>query len=116
MKVEIWSRWLLPVFEWPGRWEAYLVLIAYAVGLLVLLLRARRDFVLRRPRLILFLLLLVVTPPLNSVLLLRFDAPGLLPPPYRAAEPMVPGLPLLGFLPEVAAAAWTGALIYRRMV
>lgn len=110
MEIEFWSGWLFPLFEWPGRWEAYLVLALYAAGLLIVLLRTRKDFAgLRGRRLILFLFLLILTPLLNNLLVLRLHVPDLLPLPFRAAEPVMPGLPLLGLLPVAVGAAWTGA-------
>ncbi|HIE39529.1 MAG TPA: hypothetical protein EYP77_10780, partial [Anaerolineae bacterium] len=109
MEIQLWGGWLLPLFEWPGRWEAYPVWVIYTVGLLVLLVWVRQDFAaLRKRRWLLYLFLLVLTPLLNNLFVLRVYAPDLLPPPYRAAEPIAPGLPLLGLLPVVGGAVWTG--------
>jgi len=115
MDMRLWGGW--PFFDWPGSLQEYtllyLVLAIYALGFLALLVWARRDFAaLRDRRLVLFLVLLLLTPLLNSVLILPIKAPDLLPPVLatnlRAAEPVEPGLPLLGLLPVVVGAAWTG--------
>ncbi len=84
---------------------------AYALVLLLLLLRRRRDFTrLRGRRLVLFLILVLVTPLLNTLFVFLFDPDslGLLPPPYLAAEPIPPALPVLGLLPVAVGAAWLG--------
>lgn len=112
MEFELWGQGAVPLFEWPGRWEAYLVLVAYSLALLLILWRQRRDFTrLQGRRLILFIVLILLTHPLNTFLVIRAD-PGLLnllSPPYLAAEPVPPSLPLLGLLPVGIAAVWIGA-------
>lgn len=106
----LWGTWSWPYFEWPTHWGAALLLGLSGALLLVVLARSWSDFVaLRRRRLLLFILLLALTPPLNRVLILRLPAPQLLPPPFLAAEPVVPGFPLLGMLPVMPAAIWLGA-------
>jgi PAS domain S-box-containing protein len=109
MGFQILGSMFFPVLEWPERWEAILVLAIYAAGLLTLWVLRWRDFLLLRwQRLLLFLALLLVAPVLNSLFVLSISPPGLLPPPYLAAEPLPPALPLLGLLPVVVAAVWTG--------
>ncbi|MGD1991811.1 MAG: ATP-binding protein [Anaerolineae bacterium] len=103
---------MVPLFEWPGRWEAYLVLITYTLALLLILWRQRRDFTrLRGRRLLLFILLIILTYPLNRLLVVHADPDllNLLSPPYLAADPLPPSLPLLGLLPVTIAAVWVGA-------
>jgi len=116
MEIKPWGGW--PFFEWPRQWESYLalyvVLAAYAVAFLFLLLRTRRELAaLRGRRAFLFLLLLVLTVLLNSLLVLSVEAPDLLPPVFsadlRAVEPVEPGFGLLGLLPVVVGAVWMGA-------
>ncbi|MGD1996857.1 MAG: ATP-binding protein [Anaerolineae bacterium] len=108
MEFEVWGRWFVPLFEQPGRWEVYLLLTAYAAGLLLILLRWRRDFTLLRGRRLVLFLLLPLTPLLNNALIVRLQAASLLPPPYLAAEPVPPFLPLLGLLPVAVGAVWAG--------
>jgi len=109
MEVEIWGPWFIPFFDRPVRWEVYLALVAYFTGWAVLVLRRRPDFAaLKGRRLALFLILLVLTVPLNNFLLLCVRSPELLPLPYLPAQPVPPTLPLLGFLPLAVAAAWMG--------
>ena len=108
MELELWGRWFTPVFDLPARWWIYLLLWAYLVGWLVLLLRHRGEFArLGKRRLVLALALLVLTPPLNNLLLLRAPSARLLPPPYLAAQPTVPTVPLLETL-LFATTAWIG--------
>ncbi|MBN1179462.1 MAG: HAMP domain-containing protein [Anaerolineae bacterium] len=112
MEFQLWGHSFLPLFERPGRWEAYLILTVYTFIFLFIVLRRRRDFArLKRPRLALFVALCVTTPVLNTLLLtLSLDPThlGLLPPPFLAAEPIPPTLPLLGMIPIAIAAAWLG--------
>lgn len=110
MAFEFWGHRFAPAFPWRTRWEVYLALAVYGAGLVVFLLRRRREFeLLRGVRLGVFLALLFVTPPLNNLFVLRPDAQGLLPPPFVPAEPAPPVLPLLGLLPVAVGAAWLGA-------
>lgn len=105
----LWGKPFLPYLKWPTHWLALLFLGSLIGGFLWSLVSSRRDFAaLRRGRLALFLALVVLTPLLNQILLLRPAAPNLLPPPFLAAEPAVPALPLLGFLPLAIAAIWFG--------
>ncbi len=111
MTIELWGG--LPLFEWPGRWETYLVLALYSVAFLMLFVRAWRDFAaLRKGKLLLFLALLFLTPLLNDTLILYPRTSNLFPPVYlpdlQAVGSVRPGLPVLGLLPLAAAAAWTG--------
>jgi len=109
MNILLWGTGSLPYFEWPSRWESVLLLGLYVAVLLLVLARSWQDFsALRGRRLFIFILLLVLTPLLNRLLILRLPAPDLLPPPLMAAEPAVPGFPLLGLLPVVPAAIWLG--------
>jgi PAS domain S-box-containing protein len=112
MEFRFWGHSFVPHFERPQRWEAYLVLAAYILIFLFMLVRRRKDFVdLRGRRLALFIAALLVTPVLNTLLLyvsLDSGPLGLLPPPFLAAEPILPTLPLLGMLPLAFAAAWLG--------
>lgn len=112
MEFELWGQGAVPIFEWPGRWEAYLVLFTYSLALLLILWRQRRDFVrLRGRRLVLFIILIILAYPLNTLFIVRADPDllNLLSPPYLAAEPLPPALPLLGLLPVGIAAVWVGA-------
>lgn len=105
----LWGNRLLPYLEWPVHWLAVLLLGLLVGGFLWGLVASRRDFAaLRRERLLLFLALLVLTPLLNQMLILRPAAPNLLPPPFLPAEPAVPAVPLLGFLPLAVGAIWLG--------
>ncbi|MCS7283001.1 MAG: ATP-binding protein [Anaerolineae bacterium] len=105
----LWESHLLPYLEWPTYWLAILLLGLFVGGFLWSLISSRKDFVaLRRGRLVLFLVLLFLTPLLNQMLILRPAAPNLLPPPFLPAEPAVPALPLFGFLPLAIAAIWLG--------
>lgn len=105
----LWGNPFLPYLKWPSHWIALLFLGLLAGGFLWSLIASRRDFVvLQRGRLALFVLLVILTPLLNQTFLLRPTAPNLLPPPFLAAEPAVPALPLLGFLPLAIAAIWLG--------
>ncbi|MBN1955923.1 MAG: HAMP domain-containing protein [Anaerolineae bacterium] len=101
------------LFEWSVRPEVYLVLLACCVAAAFLLLKARQTFALRGRRLALFLVLLLLTVLLNSLFVLYLDTPDLLPPVstenLRAPEPVSLGLPLLGIVPVVVAAAWLDA-------
>ncbi|HEY74881.1 MAG TPA: HAMP domain-containing protein [Thermoflexia bacterium] len=109
MELELWGRWFVPIFDLPARWWTYLSLAAYLLGWLVLVLRHRREFAaLGGRQLVPTLILLVLTPLTNNFLLLRVPSARLLPPPYLAAQPMVPTVPLLGLLLPAAAAAWMG--------
>ena len=109
MNILLWGTGSLPYFEWPSRWESVLLLGLYLALFLIVMARSWQDFsALRGRRLLLFLLLLLLTPLLNRLLILRLPAPNLLPPPLMAAEPAVPGFPLLGLLPVVPAAIWLG--------
>jgi hypothetical protein len=109
MNILLWGTGSLPYFEWPSRWESVLLLGLYVAVLLLVMARSWQDFsALRGRRLFIFILLLVLTPLLNRLLILRLPAPDLLPPPLMAAEPAVPGFPLLGLLPVVPAAIWLG--------
>ncbi len=109
MNILLWGTGSLPYFEWPSRWESVLLLGLYVALLLIVLARSWQDFsALRGRRLLLFILLLLLTPLLNRVLILGFPASDLLPPPLLAAEPAVPGFPILGLLPVVPAAIWLG--------
>lgn len=109
MSILLWGTGSLPYFEWPAHWGAVLLLGLYIALLLVILARSWRDFAaLRGRRLLLFVFLLILTPPLNRLLILRLPAPNLLPPPFLPAEPTVPGFPLLGLLPVIPAAVWLG--------
>ena len=110
MTFEFWGHRFVPAFPWRTRWEVYLALAVYGAGLVVFLLRRRREFeLLRGARLGVFFALLLVTPPLNNLFVLQPDAQGLLPPPFMPAEPAPPVLPLLGLLPVAVGAAWLGA-------
>jgi PAS domain S-box-containing protein len=112
MDFDLWRSGLIPFFERPGRWEAYLVLAGCTLFLLYLLIQFRQSLVqLRGRRLAVFALLVLAAPVLNASLLSVSLDPGLLgllPPPYLAAEPVPPLLPFLGLLPVVIAAAWLG--------
>ncbi len=109
MSILLWGTSSLPYFEWPAHWGAVLLLGLYIVLLLIVLARSWQDFTaLRGKRWLLFILLLLLTPPLNRLLILRLPAPNLLPPPFLPAEPAVPGFPLLGLLPVMPAAIWLG--------
>ncbi len=109
MSILLWGTSSLPYFEWPAHWGAVLLLGLYIVLLLIVLARSWQNFTaLRGKRWLLFILLLLLTPPLNRLLILRLPAPNLLPPPFLPAEPAVPGFPLLGLLPVMPAAIWLG--------
>lgn len=109
MSILFWETLSLPYFEWPAHWGAVLLLGLYIASLLMVLSRSWREFAaLRGRRLLLFVFLLILTPLLNRLLILRLPAPDLLPPPFLPAEPTVPGFPLLGFLPVILAAIWLG--------
>lgn len=109
MSILPWGTLSLPYFEWPAHWGAVLLLGLYIALLLIVLARSWREFAaLRGRRLLLLVFLLILTPPLNRLLILRLPAPNLLPPPFLPAEPTVPGLPLLGLLPVILSAIWLG--------
>ncbi len=109
MTILLWGTSSLPYFDWPAYWGAVLLLGLYVALLLGILIRSWQDFTaLRGRRLLLFIFLLLLTPPLNRLLILRLPAPDLLPPPLLPAEPVVPGFPLLGLLPVILAAIWLG--------
>jgi PAS domain S-box-containing protein len=109
--ITLWGGWP-PIFDLPGRWETFLILAAYAVSFALLLLRVRQDFATLRRRLPLFFILLLVTPLLNNLFILRINAPDLLPPvfpPDLRAPPVVePVIPLSGLLPVTISAIWLG--------
>lgn len=108
MELVLWGRWFVPVFDLPARWWTYFSLGVYLTGWLVLILRHRREFAtLKGRRLALGLVLLVLTPLAHNFLLLRVLPAQLLPPPYLAAQPTPPTVPLLGPL-FLAAAVWVG--------
>lgn len=109
MNILLWGTGSLPYFMWPAHWTAILLLGLYIALIAAILTRSWQEFTaLRGRRLILFLVLLVLTPPFNRALILRLPTPDLLPPPFLPAEPAVPGLPLLGLLPIIPAAVWLG--------
>ncbi len=109
MNILLWGTLSLPYFEWPAHWTAILLLGLYIALFITVLARLWREFTaLRGRRLLLFLVLLILTPLLNRALILRLPDPNLLPPPFLPAEPVVPGLPLLGLLPIIPAALWLG--------
>jgi PAS domain S-box-containing protein len=111
MNILLWETGAQPYFEWPSHWGAVLLLGLYIALLLMVLIRSWQDFAaLRGRRLFIFILLLILTPLLNRLLILRLPAPHLLPPPLLAAEPAVPGFPLLGLLPVILAAIWLGVV------
>lgn len=109
MEVELWGHSVLFYFAQPMHWATYSLLLVYVIGWLVLVVRCRREFLLLRGRqLLLLLFLLVLTPLANNLLLLRIRPADLPPPPYQAAQPAFPTVPLLGLLPVVLAGLWTG--------
>lgn len=109
MNILLWGSLSLPYFEWPAHWGAILLLGIYVALFLFVVSRSGHDFkALKGRRLLLFASLLLITPLLNRLLILRLPAPDLLPPPFLPAEPVVPGFPLLGLLPVIPAAIWLG--------
>ncbi len=109
MNILLWGTLSLPYFERPAHWTAVLLLGLYVALLIFILSHSWQEFTaLRGRRLLLFLMLLVITPPLNRALILRLPAPNLLPPPFLPAEPDMPGYPLLGLLPVIPAAVGLG--------
>jgi len=109
MSFEVWRSWGRLTFLAPEVWE-YPLLALYVLVALVLLVRCREDFKrLGRRRLSLFMGLLASSLLANSLLVLSFSLPSLLPPPSVPVEPSHPFVPLLGALPVMAAGAWLGA-------
>jgi PAS domain S-box-containing protein len=109
MRTEIWKPWSRLAFPELGVWE-YILLALYALSVIVLLIRSRRDFVkLGRRRAALFVGLMAAALLLNRILVLDFASPDLLPPPNipLAAPTLV--VRLLGALPIFVAGAFLGS-------
>jgi PAS domain S-box-containing protein len=109
MKLEIWKPWFRLAFLELGIWE-YILLALYALSVVVLLIRSRRDFLrLNRGRLLSFIGLVAGALLLNHILVLDLPSPDLLPPPnipLAAPELLVR---LLGMLPVFVAGAFLGS-------
>ena len=111
MELDFLGGWELPHFDLASlRVEGRLLLVLY-VFLFVGILYARRDDFrpIRGRRLTLFLILLLVTIPLNNVLWLSFSNSNVLPPPAVPMVPPAPSVPLLGSVSILLVGALFGA-------
>ncbi len=111
MEFEILDAWSGLIFLEPVTLE-YILLTLFGSVALLLLVRAREEFVeIARSRRRMALLIGLLIAPLitNRVLVLSFSPPGLLPPPNIPLEPQRPVAGLLSLFPVLAAGLWLGS-------